>query len=157
MVSEKDYLDNILKDVDPVIQLDEVSQVSVLPGIMAVCNSHWNPALLCALQSHRTQAVLMHMNDPIFRMGLKKALQISAISRAPRDQPGHRIDSSAHAPDFRVIVRLKIPVNQKIKLYLCSVDMPVIIHQHGLQPPASHISHYLQYPDHSITPHAVCI
>lgn len=61
----------------PVVLFHDIFDILILITIMAMRNTHQNPALLCALQCHRTKAVLMNMNYLIFWMRMKKLFSFS--------------------------------------------------------------------------------
>lgn len=52
-----------------------------------------------------------------------------------------------HALDLVIICPALRPMNKKIKLYLCTVHMPVVIHHHGFRAAAIHNGKQIQYAD----------
>ena len=101
--------------------------------------------MLRRFENDRTQTVLMDMDDPVFRVGLKKLIQCAAVPHAPRNQAGQVIDLPAKMLYFIIVICLFLSVRQEVKLYTRAVHVAVIIHQHGFEPTAPHIGHNLQY------------
>ena len=97
-----------LRNLLHIMPFNYIFNILILITIMAMRNTHQNTALLRALQCHRTEAILMNMNNLIFRMCPKEALQLLTIPSAPRNKTGNVINLPTHGQDFLIIIRLKI-------------------------------------------------
>ena len=59
----------------------------------------------------------------------------------------------AQTADLVIVVAGLFLVDDKIKLDLVAVDMPVVVHQHGLDPAAVHIADRMQHSYHGYSLH----
>lgn len=62
------------------------------------------------------------------------------------------INPAAQRLDFFIIIRFKIPMDQKIELDVIPVNVTVVIHYHGFQPATAHVSHDMQNANHNGPP-----
>ena len=62
---------------------------------MAVGNADGNPGFLGALEGDTAQAILMNMDDPVFRMCPEECGEGFAVRRAPWNQAGYAVEPTA--------------------------------------------------------------
>ena len=126
-----------------IMSLNDIFQISILIAVVTMCNTNRNTTLLRALQRHRTKAILMNMNNLIFRMCPKETPQLLTVPSAPWNKARNTIDFSTHRQNFFIIISFKVTMYQKIILHLTSIYMTIIIHQHSFKTTTPHIGNYL--------------
>ena len=116
---------------------------------MGVGNAHGQPRLLRALQGVQPHGLIVGVQDAdagVCGYGLLHKAQIRRVVQ--RVKPRALVDMPAQTADLVVVVAGLFLVDDKIKLDLFAVDMPVVVHQHGLDPAAVHIADRMQHSYH---------
>ena len=95
----------------------------------------------------------MSVHDPdLRRLRCKQRHEPLIRVKARRTQAGAYEHPSAQGADLLVILPRNRFVREKIKLYEAPVNMPVVVHQHGLDAGPGHIADGLQDADHDFPP-----
>ena len=124
------------------------------PDIMGVGNAHGQPRLFRALQGVQPHGLVVGVQDAdagVCGYGLLHKAQIRRVVQ--RVKPRALVDMPAQTADLVVVVAGLFLVDDKIKLDLFAVDMPVVVHQHGLDPAAVHIADRMQHSYHGYSSH----
>ena len=116
------------------------------PDIMGMGNAHLQPRLLRTLQGVQPHGLVVGVQDAdagVCGHGLLHKAQIRRVVQ--RVKPRALVDMPAQTADLVVVVAGLFLVDDKIKLDLFAVDMPVVVHQHGLNSAAVHIADRMQH------------
>ena len=125
---------------------------------MGVGNAHGQPRLLRALQGVQPHSLVVGVQDAdagVCGQGLLHKAQIRLIMQ--RVKPRALVDVPAQTADLIVVVAGLFLIDDKIKLDFAAVDMPVVVHQHGLDPAAVHIADRMQHSYHKFPPLSVSV
>lgn len=121
---------------------------------MGMGNAHLQPRLLRTLQGVQPHGLVVGVQDAdagVCGHGLLHKAQIRRVVQ--RVKPRALVDMPAQTADLIVVVAGLFLVDDKIELDFAAVDMPVIVHQHGLDPAAVHIADRMQHSYHRYSLH----
>ena len=109
-----------------------------------MCDPHGNTTFLSHLQNNRTQTVLVYMHNSVLRICPKKEFKLFSIADAPRHETRQTVDLSTERFYLIIIISSFVAMDQKIKLNLITINMPIIIHKHSFKSASIHVGHNLK-------------
>lgn len=118
-------------------------------GAVSMRNTNLDPGVFCTVQSVQPHGLVVGMDDfdrRVLRNDILNKAQILRIVQGV--QAGTLKNASAHAADLVIIIAGFWPVDDKIKLDLFAVHMPVVIHKHRFDTGTVHIADRVQNADH---------
>jgi len=105
---------------------------------MRVGNPDGNICVFCFGQNDTTHVIQMTMHDAICVI-LEERFERVSVVRRKGIHWWNAVDPASHCFYFIIIICPELPVNQKIKLNLGFVSMPIVIHEHGFDAAPAHI------------------
>ena len=113
-----------------------------------MANPNGNTLLGCFFECKISKLGHMRMYYPVLRMILKKNANITLVpGKILRVNGVHTIYPAAQRFNFVIISAALFPVNKKVELHLCSVNMSIIVHHHGFGSAAIHNGKQIQHPN----------
>ena len=83
----------------------------------------------------------MYMHDLVLWVLTEELFQCLQIASAPWNQLGKPKNTTTQRFNFIIIVGPEVPVNKEIKLHLGTINVAVVVHDHGFQTAAAHVGY----------------
>ena len=122
--------------------------IMLVRGTVRMTDTHGNPLPLRLTKRKIPKLGHVGVDDLIFGVRLEKCAQLTLILRKVlRVNGAHAVYPAAEGFYLVVVCSTLLPMHEKVKLNFRSVDMPIIIHHHGLGTASVHDGKHVQHPN----------